>query len=390
MIEEEAAMKSRCKSTISILVIALLSPLSSSGDENTQGKRDKMTPRERLETYQTLGEIYQKQNYPQRAITVYRKALELDNRDPDIYKSLGKLYSNIKQYGNAAEVYEKALRLTPGDEMITQSLAVAYRDGGDYDRAIMLFNEILSSPANRFPRQYIFHNLISTYRKAGRLNDLKRETEARIKKEPKQADWYLLLGKIYQQEKSWDETIAAYRNAMEIDPRSDEVLSSLAMAYNIRRMYLEAAQTYEEITSLTPDQSWNYERAAEAYVKAGQFEKAEEVLERLVKLQPRKASTYRTMAEVYLDGKKFSRAQESALKAVELDPSESRNYQILARSYEAEKKYSPAAAAYKKMLKYADNTWERERAQSALIELYDKTGNLDELAQQLEKKLNLN
>ncbi len=390
MIKEVAAMNNKHKLFLSILITALLFPFSSSGEDKSPIKSTQMTPRERLETYLTLGEIYQKQKYPQKAIAVYRKALKLDDRDPDIYKSLGKLYSNIKQYNDAAEAYKNALKLTPGDEMTTQSLAAAYRDSGDYNQAITLYNTILSSSANRFPRQYIFQNIISTYRKAGRLDDLKTETEARIKKEPGQADWYLLLGKIYQQEKSWEETIVTYRKALEIDPRSDEVLSSLAMVYNMRRMYPEAAQIYEDIIALTPDQSWNYERSAEAYIKAGQFEKAEEVLERLVKLQPRKASTYLSMTEVYLDGKKFSRAQESARKAVELDPSESRNYQILAKAYEAGKEYSQAAEAYQKMLEYSDSTWEREQAQSALIKLYDKTGNLDELARELEDKLNQN
>jgi len=99
-------MKNKHKLFLSILITALLFPFPSSGEDKLPVKSKQMTPRERLETYLTLGEIYQKQKYPQKAIAVYRKALKLDDRDPDIYNSLGKLYSKIKQYNDAAEAYK--------------------------------------------------------------------------------------------------------------------------------------------------------------------------------------------------------------------------------------------------------------------------------------------
>ncbi len=71
-------MRSKYKLCLFLLTIALLSPLASSGEDNSSIESEPMTPRERLETYLTLGEIYQKQKYPQKAITAYQKALELD------------------------------------------------------------------------------------------------------------------------------------------------------------------------------------------------------------------------------------------------------------------------------------------------------------------------
>ncbi|HDL64172.1 MAG TPA: tetratricopeptide repeat protein, partial [Proteobacteria bacterium] len=245
MIKGEEAMKSRYKLSLAILALMLLFPLPSSGEDNTQLKSEKMTPRERLETYLTLGEIYQKQKYPQKAITAYQKALKLDNRDPDIYKSLGKLYSEIKQFGNAAEIYQKALNLSPDDEMLTQSLAEAYRDSGNYDRAIELYKKLLNSPSNHYPRRFVFYGMIKTYQQAGKINELKNDTRKQIKEDPKNLDWYLLLGSIYQRENNWEKSIATYRQALEIDPDNENILSPLALACNMRDMYPEAAKYYE-------------------------------------------------------------------------------------------------------------------------------------------------
>ncbi len=78
--------------------------------------------------YYNLASIYLKKNLLDKAISEYRKVLEIDARDKDTHFNLGYLYTLKEDFTNAASEYEKVLSLDPDDKQAHYNLAIIYYD----------------------------------------------------------------------------------------------------------------------------------------------------------------------------------------------------------------------------------------------------------------------
>lgn len=74
-------------------------------------------------------------------------------------------------------------------------------------------------------------------------------------------------------------------------------------------------------------------------------------------------------------------------KAIELEPDKSSHHKDLASLYKEQKRYQEAIGEYKKALQLTDQEWERKNILREMLKVYEKTGRLNELAQELERKL---
>ncbi len=146
-----------------------------------------------FQNHNNLGDLYMRQNDPERAIEEFKKAIELKPNYADAYHNLANTYYQLKNYGVAAVNYKKAIDLDPS---IWQS----------------------------------YQNLATIYFAEEKLDVARENLEKAVSLNPKSSNSYVFLGTIYSE---MGEKIKAKENlerALELEPQNQkakELLISL-------------------------------------------------------------------------------------------------------------------------------------------------------------------
>jgi tetratricopeptide (TPR) repeat protein len=74
----------------------------------------------------TLGEAYQMNGKDKEALTVFKKALRLDEEDKATEYLLGLSYENLGQYGNAIRLFKRLAALGPVKNEVYYHLGISY------------------------------------------------------------------------------------------------------------------------------------------------------------------------------------------------------------------------------------------------------------------------
>jgi len=94
-----------------------------------------------------------------RAIDLYRKAIQLDPLSSKAYNNLGIAYFEEKEFSKALEAYLKAVELNPEQLEIRYNLALLYLAMGQNDQAAAQIREVLRLGSHLPPIQNIMNEL---------------------------------------------------------------------------------------------------------------------------------------------------------------------------------------------------------------------------------------
>jgi cytochrome c-type biogenesis protein CcmH/NrfG len=103
-----------------------------------------------LRAWIMLGNDYFDTDQPQKAITAYQKALELDPSNPDILTDQGVMYQRIQWYDRAVQNFEKANQLNPKHIQSLYNLGIVYAQNMNRpDKAVEAWSRYLAAdPTN--------------------------------------------------------------------------------------------------------------------------------------------------------------------------------------------------------------------------------------------------
>jgi len=100
---------------------------------------------------------------------------------------------------------------------------------------------------------------------------------------------YFAQGEDYSKKKDWDQAIAAYQQAVRIDPKFAEAWNNLGYCYRKAKQYDKALDAYKQAISLKPDFSYPHEYMARTYLAMGDKDAAMREYEILKRLDPKMA-----------------------------------------------------------------------------------------------------
>lgn len=199
------------------------------------------------EAHYKLADIYYEHVWDYQALGELDKVERIDPNYPGLHSLLGRIYNRMSEPDKALEAFQRALALQPEDSDVHYYVGTIYQQQGMEEEAI------------------------DSYEKAVEAYDGESAMKA-----------YLQLGRIYKnkdREKAKDQFI----KALSIDPESAEVLSELrsvyrqeAEDYRFRDEYDKAAEKYEEMIKLNPDDPRN----VEAYMELGNIYRSNELYDK--------------------------------------------------------------------------------------------------------------
>ncbi|HLI83540.1 MAG TPA: tetratricopeptide repeat protein [Bryobacteraceae bacterium] len=283
--------------------------------------------------------------------------------------AMGRLYAELAAGDNARndyvakaiEHYQEALKDDPSSDVVLEELTDVYIQTGRLRDAVNEAQDLLAkNPDNLGARRMlgrIYTRMIGDAQQ-GRVNQdmLQRATEQYEKitqKDPKDAESWVMLGRLYGFSQKSVDSEKAYNNALKAEPDNEDALMGLAQlyanlgdtqraieklkaateknpsentllalasAYENQHDYKNAAAVLERAVDQAPDSRRLRRELADALFFSNQWDKALEAYADLAKDNPRDATFPLRMSEIYRAKRDYAKAQEALNKAKEIEP----------------------------------------------------------------------
>jgi tetratricopeptide (TPR) repeat protein len=215
--------------------------------------------------------------------------------------------------------------------------------------------------------------------------------------EAKKAEVYFhfSMARLFDQEQDWEESIKAYRKALEIDPNNAEIYASMARTYLNQRNREEASKAAQKAVELNPNSLGAHKLLGDVYVAMvnqaiqkqlspatlkENLDRAIQEFEAIVRIDPDEGPSYLMLGQLYRLSDNREKAAEIYRKYLGIEPSsEDGIIELASLSMEANQ-FAEAAALLKDFLNGQPTS---DRAWAALAETYlaldppDNAGAID-------------
>ncbi len=253
----------------------------------------------------TLAVIRAKRGPPEEALRAARTALDLDSTNEEAHLALAEAHRASGNSEEAERMFREAVDRKPRSWNGRYHLGTFLYRRGRYNEALAEFREVLALA----PDYALGHTALgNAYYQLGQIPRARQSYERSIERRPS-FDVLSNLGTIYYDDHRYDDAVQMYRQALELQPDSYEVLGNLASAYEeLPALRERAVPTYraairqaEARRSLTPDNSLLLARLAAYYVEAGDAGRARAPIARALRLNPENPDVALDAATVYVE-----------------------------------------------------------------------------------------
>jgi tetratricopeptide (TPR) repeat protein len=189
----------------------------------------------------------------------------------------------------------------------------------DYAEASFAFHQAIAlEPSN--PENWIF--LGQTQRDWGHLEDAIKAFTQAVQLRPNQKDgiaWFQ-LGECYSDLKQYDEAVAAFKKALEIDSTDDISAIALGFAYEDLHEYELAIQTFGQIVKQYPCYHDAIKDLGMAYWLADKRTEAMQTFRKMVVCDPQNEKDWLYIGAFYEDSQQYEEAIAAFEKATKISP----------------------------------------------------------------------
>ncbi len=342
---------------------------------------------------QMTTQSYERQELERQMLQLYRQSGKLEQYLKDMEKDgtlsanmqveLAKYYSSRGQSEKAIEAYQKANNMTDSDqEEISNLMMNEFVKLDKTDKAIEIYESLISNSSESQSVRYYSGS-----------------SGFRIQSEKEQARESLI--NVFKRNRKLNELEKVYSAKLEKEPNDTDILIVLAEIHRTSNKHEKAAEVYQKLSKLEPENVRNYFYAAASLEKDGQKEQAQRLIEQgnnALSSRPdnKDSMLLCTLGSICYENKMYEPAItlfKEAAKVNELTGINSNIrwqqeniYDVLGKSYMETKQYEEAVEAFQHKLKLTTHDHSRERIEKAIKAAYD-AGNLHEkhIPKQLEK-----
>lgn len=226
----------------------------------------------------------------------------------------------------------------------------------------------------------------NAYYDQGQFEEAVAEFEEALQLDPDDAETHYNLGLAYEALGKIDEAIAEYQEAIRLDPDLAEAHNGLGNAYSDQGRLDEAIAEYEEAIRLDPDLADAHFNLGHAFMDQGEYEKALTAYQKAVRLEPDDAETRHNVGVAYAKLGLIDEAIAAWEEAIEVNPDFVETHYTLGLAYSSQDMFEQAAAQMEEVIRLDP---ERAAAHKHLGIAYYGLGKVDEAITALETYLQL-
>jgi tetratricopeptide (TPR) repeat protein len=284
-----------------------------------------------------------------RSVAYYHYALA------HMYEEQVTVYGRSDLATKAMQEYRLAIEADPSSEFLTSGLAELYVKTGRIRDAVVEAQDIIK----RDPKNLEAHKLLGRiYLRSlgdmpggsGSENILKlaiEQYEQIVQLQPDSVDDHLLLGRLYRLNNDLQKAEGELKTAIKIDPSSEEAVTTLAILYTDEGDTTHALQVLSEV----PDSARSaklYSALGAAYEQRKDYKKAIESYQRAVVLDRDNLDAIRGLAENLLNDGQTDAALEQYKVIADANPEDAQTYLRISEIYRRQGKYDQALESLKK------------------------------------------
>lgn len=276
-----------------------------------------------------------------------QSAEEIGGMDIRLQREKATRYTRREEFEKAMEIYKQLIARMPEDHRSAAALAKLYTKQEIHDEAISTWQSLLKiDPENTQYRS----ELVKAYRAAGIFPEALEIIQQLIAEHPSTV-YYSQLALVYMVDNRLDDAVAAYRDAIELDPNDWRVHKDLGQLYAQAGNFDAAEKTYKTALQLVRN---NYGR-------------------HIINIQ---------LAKIYIQQNEL----EEALKKMEVEGILTfETLTAIAEKHQKQGELEKAAVAYKKAFKLTTDKNSHNRIAESLIHIYRGQGRLEEILKRGEE-----
>jgi len=196
-----------------------------------------------------IGERYIREKKYSQAIKLYERAVKKSPKNPWLLANYAFALGEMRKYREAASFYERALRQGARDPQIHYNLAYTYEKLGESRKAASAYEKY----ATARPSMDVLFKLADHYIKTNNYNGAIKCYERMIKLQPRKASLYAGLGYVHGLKGNIDKEIDYYKTSIRYDKENEDVHLKLGAAYEKKNLWNEALAEYSKAYQLNPE-----------------------------------------------------------------------------------------------------------------------------------------
>jgi cellulose synthase operon protein C len=196
-----------------------------------------------------------------------RKAIEVDPQSSEGYVQMGNLRFVQKQYGEAGKAYGEALDRDANSVDALRGLMSTYIARKQIDEAIAAANaQIAKSPSNSG-----FYDLLGSalFRTKKDLNGAEAAFEKAAALDKHNSDAFLKLGQVQATKGLLDQAISTYQQGLKDTPREPNFYVGMGELYESRQDWSKATEAYQKALEIKPEDPMASNNLAAVMVQSG-------------------------------------------------------------------------------------------------------------------------
>lgn len=317
------------------------------------------------------GKTYYNNEEYDKAIEIFKKAIELNPNEYLNWQWLGRSYYERYDEENALNSLLKAVELNPNDDSNWYWLGISYGMNSQYDKekeSFLKATELNHNNADNWYKLGISYFNDKQYDKA--IESFSKAVELNPNDDN---NWDRLIWS-YRFNGQYDKAIESSLKAIEINPNSRYYWHWLGISYYDNEQYKEAIDSLSKALELLnieeeedKEDFWDTDSSADyryclgrSYYSSGQYDKAIEPFSKATELNPENDIYWYFLGHSYYRNEQYSEAIDSLSKAVELNPDDDYCWYWLGNSYLNLEDYNNAVYSFKRSIEINPNdfdTW---------------------------------
>ena len=346
------------------------------------------------ELLKVLADSYRVANDRVREIRLLETATEkLDPRNwwqvSEVYQKLGEAYSRQDEKEKAQNTFRKMgaislLQNYGGGLWEKEQVATTYMQHEMWDDAEVLLTEIINDlSAQRWNREQAQQQLMQIKQRRDGLTTTTRLTE---KTQEFNIGTQRSLAEQYMQRNQLKKAAEIYDQIVKVMPEDLESRAQLATIYSRQNQHSEAIDAWKELLEIDSENTKYQDGLVNAFQSADRYTEALELAQEYVNQETDNGFHYLRLARVYAAGDRVDDALDSYETAIELAPGNGEAYRELAQLYLRKDDLDSAEGAFKEAIQYTGREWERSEIERQLTQIYRRQGKLDEMLKKAEEE----
>jgi len=253
------------------------------------------------------------------AVKLFERIKRRYPKDWRPYWFLGSIDDIIKNDSGAVLNFQKVKELASWNPDGWVGIATVYYERGRYDDAI----QVLSEAKKVFPEEFRIQYLLgASYRGIHRLTDAASSLEKAVQLNEKSVEALSVLALVYDEMKKPEESDTIYEHALRMDAHNNLLLNNYAYSLAERGLQLpRALQMAKEAVADQPTNQSYLDTYGWVYFRMERYDEAERYVRKAIELGSKSAVIHEHLGDIYYKMSRKDKAMELWQKALDLDAS---------------------------------------------------------------------